>query len=156
MADENELAMGAAAAAGVGGRAANRWARHGREDLQASHSLTAPMARWAPELVKPPEAHAPDAAGEQQPDIAIPASVLHARPPLRLPEDLVCRSPIAGLVIAVLAAPGQQVSRRQAVMVVEAMKMQNDVNPEVDGVLKTLHVAPGDAVKAGQILFELE
>ena len=41
-------------------------------------------------------------------------------------------------------------------MVVEAMKMQNDVNPEVDGVLKTLHVAPGDAVKAGQILFELE
>jgi len=29
------------------------------------------------------------------------------------------------------------------------------VGPEVDGVLKAIHVAPGDAVKAGQVLFEL-
>jgi biotin carboxyl carrier protein len=72
-----------------------------------------------------------------------------------LPEDAVCRSPIAGLVIAVLAIKGERVTRRQPVMVIEAMKMQNNVSPEVDGVLKVVHVSPGEAVKAGQVLFEL-
>jgi methylmalonyl-CoA carboxyltransferase small subunit len=104
--------------------------------------------------VEPPPLDAPP--GESEPAIAIPESVLHARPALRLPEDAVCRSPIAGLVIAVLAAAGEQVTRRQPVMVIEAMKMQNNVGPEVDGVVKAVHVSPGDAVKAGQVLFELE
>jgi len=151
MADEEEPAM--AAGAGVGGDTANLWARHGREDIQGSHSLTAPLARWAPELVEPPPLDAPP--GESEPAIAIPESVLHARPPQRLPEDAVCRSPIAGLVIAVLATTGERVTRRQPVMVIEAMKMQNNVSPEVDGVLMAVHVSPGEAVKAGQVLFEL-
>jgi biotin carboxyl carrier protein len=129
------------------------WARHAREDLQGTHSLTTPLVRWSPEPVEPPAVDAP--AGEHETEIAIPDSVLRARKPLRLPEDAICRSPIAGLVTAVLAAVGDHVTRHAPVMVVEAMKMQNDVCPEVDGVLKVVHVAPGDAVKAGQVLFEL-
>jgi len=151
MATEDELAMAAGAA--VGAHNANRWARHGREDLQGSHDLATPLARWSPELVEPPRLDAPPS--DSEPEVAIPESVLHARPPQRLPEDAVCRSPIAGLVIAVMAAAGDQVTRRQPVMVIEAMKMQNNVCPEVDGALKAVHVAPGDAVKAGQVLFEL-
>jgi biotin carboxyl carrier protein len=89
------------------------------------------------------------------PEFAIPETVLHARPLQRLPEDAVCRSPIAGLVIAVMACPGQNVARHQPVLIVEAMKMQNEVGANVDGVVTAMHVAPGDAVKAGQILFEL-
>ncbi len=147
--DELELAAAAAAAEAAGHSA---WARHGREDLRGSHSLTAPLARWAHELMEPPPLDVPPGG---EPEVAIPESVLHARPPLRLPEDAVCRSPIAGLVIAVMAVPGDRVARRQPVMVIEAMKMQNNVSPEVDGVLKAVHVAPGDAVKAGQVLFEL-
>ena len=159
---EDELAVSAGAAGAAVGtmpsNGDNRWARHGREDLQASHTLTAPLARWAAELVEPPplDAQPPDAApGEDEPGIAIPESVLHARPPQRLPEDAVCRSPIAGLVIAVLADVGQPVRRNQPVLVIEAMKMQNHVGPAVDGVVKAVHVAPGEAVKAGQVLFEL-
>jgi len=157
---EEEAALAAAAAgAAVDDHSANAWARHGREDLQGSHSLTAPLARWAHELVEAPlqdaQSLADVAPGEGEPDVVIPESVLHIRPPLRLPEDAVCRSPIAGLVIAVMAGAGEQVARHQPVMVIEAMKMQNNVSPEVDGVLKAVHVAPGDAVKAGQVLFEL-
>jgi biotin carboxyl carrier protein len=155
MATEDELALAAAGAA-LGAHSANPWTRHAREDLQGSHSLTTPLARWARELVEAPPLDAPDAGpGTGEPDIAIPEAVLHARPPLRLPEDAVCRSPIAGLVIAVLATAGELVTRRQPVMVIEAMKMQNNVSPEADGVLKAIHVSPGDAVKAGQVLFEL-
>jgi biotin carboxyl carrier protein len=151
--EDDELAAAAAARAGVGGHSANPWARHGREDIQGSHSLTVPLARWAHELVEPPPLDAPPAEGG--PEVAIPESVLHVRPALRLPEDAVCRSPIAGQVIAVLAVAGEAVTRRQPVMVIEAMKMLNNVSPEVDGVLKAVHVSPGDAVKAGQVLFEL-
>jgi biotin carboxyl carrier protein len=160
-----ELVMAAAAAEGAQSTVVERvhhapsesaWARHGREDIQGSHSLTAPLARWAPELVEPEIQTAGDTVpASNELDFAIPESVVHTRPPLRLPEDSVCRSPIAGLVIAVLATPGEPVGRRQPVMVIEAMKMQNNVSPEVDGVVKVVHVAPGDAVKAGQVLFEL-
>ena len=55
---EDELAVSAGAAGAAVGtmpsNGDNRWARHGREDLQASHTLTAPLARWAAELVEPP------------------------------------------------------------------------------------------------------
>lgn len=155
MPDEEEpLAVAGVAAAG--GHTTNPWARHAREDLQASHILTAPLARWAPEPVEPPlEAQlAPDASATE-PEIAIPESVFHARPQHRLPEDVVCRSPICGQVIAVMAVAGQSVIRHEPVLVIEAMKMQNYVGAEVDGILKAVLVSPGDAVKAGQVLFEL-
>ena len=143
----------ARAAAAAAGAHESLWARQGRAVLQGSHSLTEPLARWVPELAESEFEPSPDGAAEQ--DLAIPPSVLQPRPPQRLPEDAICRSPIAGLVIAVMAAPGVHVSRHQPVLVIEAMKMQNNVSPEVDGIIKTVHVAPGDAVKAGQILFEL-
>jgi biotin carboxyl carrier protein len=149
--EDDELTM--VAGVGVGGRTTNRWVRHAREDLQVSHTLSSPLVRWAPEPVESPLHEAPPGAGGSE--IAIPDTVLRERPQLRLPEDAVCRSPIAGQVVAVLAAAGERVTRRQPVMVIEAMKMLNHVSPEVDGVLQAVHVAPGDAVKAGQILFEL-
>ncbi|MGO4885734.1 MAG: acetyl-CoA carboxylase biotin carboxyl carrier protein subunit [Bryobacteraceae bacterium] len=153
---DKEEPVAAAAATAVGGHPTNSWARHAREDLQASHSLTAPLARWAPEPVEAPlEAQLTPDASATEPEIAIPESVFHARPQHRLAEDAVCRSPICGQVIAVMAAAGQSVIRHEAVLVIEAMKMQNYVGAEVDGVLKAVLVSPGDAVKAGQVLFEL-
>lgn len=134
---------------------ASQWARQGREAIQGSHILTAPLARWTHDPLEPDNAPVEGAGVGSETAIAIPEMVLQARPPLRLAEDAVCRSPIAGLVIAVLASAGQEVARHQPVMVIEAMKMLNDVSPAVGGVLKAIHVAPGDAVKAGQVLFEL-
>jgi biotin carboxyl carrier protein len=138
--------------------AANPWARRGRVALQTSHGLTAPLVRLPLERVACEIGQAAGndgTTGESEPGIPIPAPVLQARPPHRLPEDVVCRSPIAGLVIVVSAAAGQAVRKHEAVLVIEAMKMQNNVCAQVDGVVKTVHVAPGDAVKAGQVLFEL-
>ena len=165
--DDQGPEMALAAAAGAGGsetvvepvrprRTANRWVRQGRVAIQSSHGLTAPLVRVVTEWV----AHegngsTMDAPGGSEPEIAIPESVVQPRPPQRLPEDAVRRSPIAGLVIAVMAVPGQAVRRHEAVLIIEAMKMQNHVGPEVDGVLKAIHVSAGDAVKAGQVLFEL-
>jgi biotin carboxyl carrier protein len=99
---------------------------------------------------------APAAQGDRLPaDTPIPEAVLRPRQPQRLPEDSGCRSPIAGRVVAILGSAGLEVRRHQAVVVVEAMKMEIPIGPAVDGAVKAIHVQPGDAVKAGQVLFEL-
>jgi biotin carboxyl carrier protein len=122
--------------------------------IQASHGLSPPLARIATEWVEH-EAAAP-ALAQEAPEPPLPDFIPHDRPPQRLAEDACCRSPIAGLVVAVSVAAGQAIKKHQPVMVIEAMKMQNNVGAEVDGVVKAIHVAPGDAVKAGQVLFELD
>jgi len=86
---------------------------------------------------------------------SIPEAILRPRPPQKLPEDSACRSPIAGCVAAVVGTVGSKVRRHQAVIVVEAMKMEIPIGPAVDGTVKAIHVQRGDAVKSGQVLFEL-
>lgn len=88
-------------------------------------------------------------------ELQVPASVTRPRPPQKLPEDSVCRSPIAGRVVAVFASEGKVVRRNEPVIVIEAMKMEIPIGPAVDGAIKTIHVAVGDLVSARQVLFDL-
>jgi biotin carboxyl carrier protein len=88
-------------------------------------------------------------------DLKIPDTVLRPRPPQRLPEDSICRSPIAGRIVAVLVEPGRAVRRHEPVVIVEAMKMEVPIGPEVDGAVKAIHVGVGDPVAPRQALFEL-
>ncbi len=85
----------------------------------------------------------------------VPASVFRRRPPQRLPEDSICRSPIAGRVTAVVGSTGRTVRRNEPVLVIEAMKMEVPIGPAVDGTVKAIRVEPGDSVKTGQVLFEI-
>jgi biotin carboxyl carrier protein len=61
-----------------------------------------------------------------------------------------------GRVVAVLAAAGDEVKAGQGIVVLEAMKMQNEILAEHDGVLKSILVEPGQAVEGGDPLFEME
>ena len=61
-----------------------------------------------------------------------------------------------GRVLRVLVSPGQRVTARQGLVVVEAMKMENEVIAPRDGVVKELKVAPGRAVETGELLAVLE
>ena len=91
----------------------------------------------------------------QAAELSVPESVTRARPQLKLLEDTFCRSPIAGRIAAVLAVSGQVLRKNEPVLVIEAMKMEIQIGPAVDGVLKTIQVKPGEAVSTGQLLFEL-
>ena len=88
-------------------------------------------------------------------EIEVPDTVTRPRPPLKLLEDTFCRSPIAGRVVAVLAVNGQALRKNEPVLVIEAMKMEIQIGPAVDGVLKSIRVKAGEAVSTGQLLFEL-
>jgi biotin carboxyl carrier protein len=86
---------------------------------------------------------------------AIPAPVIRKRPPHKLPEDSACRAPMAGRVVAVVAAAGRRVVRNEPVIILDAMKMEVPIGPGVEGTIKAVHVGVGDLVSTGQLLFEL-
>jgi acetyl-CoA/propionyl-CoA carboxylase, biotin carboxylase, biotin carboxyl carrier protein len=64
-------------------------------------------------------------------------------------------SPMRGTVLAIKKQAGEPVARGDAVLVVEAMKMENEVNSPRDGRIVTLLVSVGDTVESGQPLAEL-
>jgi biotin carboxyl carrier protein len=97
----------------------------------------------------------PDEPEYQPGTIEIPETVLRPRTPLKLLEDTFCRSPIAGRIVAVLAAPGQFIHKNEPVLIIEAMKMEIEISPAVDGVLESIKVKAGESVSTGQLLFEL-
>lgn len=73
-----------------------------------------------------------------------------------LPDDKVCRSPIAGVVFKVTSEVGQEIQVDDLLLVLEAMKMETNITAHVAGKIKAIHVSPGEAVKNGQVLVEFE
>jgi len=71
-------------------------------------------------------------------------------------EDKLCRSPLAGIVVHVPVAPGQQLQVNDLMIVLEAMKMETAITAPVDGKLKSVNVATGESVKANQVLVEFD
>lgn len=61
-------------------------------------------------------------------------------------------APMPGKVLAVHIAVGDSVSRDQGLVVVEAMKMQNELRSPKEGRVSAVRVRPGDAVAAGETL----
>jgi biotin carboxyl carrier protein len=60
-----------------------------------------------------------------------------------------------GRVVAVLVQEGDTVTTGQGIVVLEAMKMENEIRAEHDGVVSKIHVQPGQAVDKGNPLFEM-
>jgi propionyl-CoA carboxylase alpha chain len=81
---------------------------------------------------------------------------LHEKLPERVPADTsrLILSPMPGLVVQLTVQPGQQVKTGDAVAIVEAMKMQNIIRAERDGVVKAVGPAQGDSVAADEVLVE--
>ncbi len=65
-------------------------------------------------------------------------------------------SPMPGKVIRVLVAAGDEVQPGQGLLVVEAMKMQNEIKASGAGRIKTVHVSEGSAVAAGEVMVVVE
>lgn len=66
------------------------------------------------------------------------------------------KSPLPGLVIGVKVKEGQSVKEGQVVAVIEAMKMENDIEAERSGVVKSIKVEKGDNVLEGTTLLVIE
>jgi glutaconyl-CoA decarboxylase len=111
------------------------------EDLSGADAYPAPTVSSArqPSNVSPPQASAPKVA----------------TPPLPAGSGAIS-SPMAGAIRSVLVKPGDTVTQGQGVVVLEAMKMENQITAPSAGTVKSVDVAEGDSVAEGQLLVVLE
>lgn len=64
-------------------------------------------------------------------------------------------APMPGLIVRVNVEAGDQVQAGQGLVVMEAMKMENELRAQAAGRVKAVHVAPGAVVEKGTLLIEL-
>lgn len=78
------------------------------------------------------------------------------RAPYSAPDAHLIRCVIPGVILSVAVRKGSRVRSGEPLLVLEAMKMQNEVRSPSDGTVRALRVAPGDTVTKGEILIELD
>ena len=61
-----------------------------------------------------------------------------------------------GKVVKVLTTEGAMVQKGDTLLILEAMKMENEIKAGVDGVVKKVNVKEGDALESGQLMIEIE
>jgi biotin carboxyl carrier protein len=66
------------------------------------------------------------------------------------------KAPMPGLVLEVKVAPGDSIKKGQALMVLEAMKMENVLKAEADCLIKSIDCTIGAAVEKGQVLISFQ
>jgi pyruvate carboxylase subunit B len=66
------------------------------------------------------------------------------------------RAPMPGLVVRMLVQPGERVRAGQGVAIVEAMKMENELKADAEGVVARVAVAAGQTVEKGAVMIEFE
>lgn len=65
-------------------------------------------------------------------------------------------SPMPGIVLKIKKKPGDEVNHGESVLILEAMKMENDIKSPFSGFIKDILVSEGNPVEKGAILFRLE
>jgi biotin carboxyl carrier protein len=65
------------------------------------------------------------------------------------------KAPMPGKVTKIAVAAGDEVHKNQTLIIVEAMKMENEIKTAVDGIVAKVHVAVGDRVDAERPLIEI-
>ncbi len=65
-------------------------------------------------------------------------------------------APMPGLIVRVNVNPGEQVVAGQGIVVMEAMKMENELRATADGTVRSVEVVAGTAVEKGALLVALE
>lgn len=93
---------------------------------------------------------------EQQQVLGVQESkALQCRPASVISQSHI-KSPLAGRVVRVLSSAGAAVLAGQPLVVIESMKMENEICASRDGIIKTLFIALGNLVQPNQPLVELE
>ena len=100
-----------------------------------------------PQIAKVAKPTPKPAAAPVQKPAAAPASVASAS---------AIKAPLPGNVVKILVSAGQAVKRGDTLLVMEAMKMENNIMAEKDGTVKAVYVEVGRTVALGDALVEIE
>ncbi|MDO4691324.1 MAG: biotin/lipoyl-containing protein [Porphyromonadaceae bacterium] len=111
--------------------------------VEIPEGMAAPVARpkAAPAPAPTPVAAAPAPAAPTSAPAPAPAAASGSGKPVL--------SPLPGVILDIKVQVGDQVKAGQTVAVLEAMKMENNINAEIDGVVTAVKVAKGDSILEG-------
>ena len=111
---------------------------------------TAPAPRPAakPAAAPAPAPAAAPAAPAPAPQPIAPAAPA-AEPAAPAGKGTAVQSPLPGVILDIKVAVGDQVKAGQTVAILEAMKMENNINAECDGVITAIKVSKGDNILEG-------
>jgi propionyl-CoA carboxylase alpha chain len=90
----------------------------------------------------------------RRPRIAALAGYMLEKPPADTSKQLLC--PMPGLVVSIAVQAGQEVKAGETLAVVEAMKMENVLRAERDGVVKRVAAKAGDSLPVDAVILEFE
>ena len=107
------------------------------ELIGANGAAVQPVAKAAAHVVSAPAAPSPAA----KPAVASTGAVT---------------APMPGTILKVLKASGDAVKAGDVVLILEAMKMENEITAPADGVIGSLSLAQGSTVAGGDLLFEVK
>lgn len=108
--------------------------------------VPAPVSTPAP---APTPAAAPAAAPEPQP-------VSAANSPVSTEGTEPLNAPMPGTIVDVLVKAGDKVEKGQVLLILEAMKMENEIMSPRDAVIAGVHVNKGESVDSGKLLVSLQ
>ena len=114
-----------------------------------TEGYTAPTPRPAakPAAPAPAPAAAPAAPAPAPQPIAPAAPAVEPAAPAG--KGTAVQSPLPGVILDIKVAVGDQVKAGQTVAILEAMKMENNINAECDGVITAIKVSKGDNILEG-------
>lgn len=100
-------------------------------------------------------APAPTPAPRTMPQPVVAAAPKKAAVPVSNEGSVKISAPMPGKILAVKASVGQAVKKGDTLLILEAMKMENDIVAPSDGTVVSINVAAGDAVEPGATLATL-
>lgn len=81
-----------------------------------------------------------------------PAAQQHAKEAAKAAPGEVVTAPIPGKILSIKVKPGDTVGAGQVILILEAMKMENEITAPVDGQIKDILVAEAQAVNSGEAM----
>jgi biotin carboxyl carrier protein len=82
--------------------------------------------------------------------------IMKATPVQLHKREIVIKAPMPGLIVEIMVREGTNVKSGKGLLVVEAMKMQNEMSAPIDGVVKKILVKQGQTVNSGDALIVIE
>ena len=107
-------------------------------------------------IAAPAKAAAPAAKPAAAPAAAPAAPAAAAAPAVVADGDTPVKAPMPGKIIRLVAEAGKAVKKGDVLMILEAMKMQNEITANCNGVIRKIKVQTGQSVMKDELLVEIQ
>ncbi|MDR1004704.1 MAG: biotin/lipoyl-binding protein [Prevotellaceae bacterium] len=108
------------------------------------------------EMEKAPKVIVKPVARPLSPTTPVSAPVAVSKPAAQSSGKSGVKSPLPGVILDVKVKVGDAVKRGQVIVILEAMKMENNINADKDGTITAVNVGKGDSVLEGTDLVIIE